>query len=83
MLAGDPPVRIDYLWTSAKPLAATLFAKKTSDGVSFSDHMGLAAVIGLPQPGLGKQADDSLVVANEEPLRVTVDILQHGARIAC
>lgn len=28
-------MRIDYLWTSAKPLAATLFSKKTSDGTSF------------------------------------------------
>ncbi|KAL4444071.1 hypothetical protein ABPG75_011808 [Micractinium tetrahymenae] len=43
--AGHRPARIDYLLTSGEPLAAELAMADTGRGFSYSDHLGVAAVL--------------------------------------
>lgn len=43
--AGHRPARIDYLLTSGRPLVAELALADTGLGFSYSDHLGVAAVL--------------------------------------
>lgn len=54
--AGHRPIRIDYILTTLRPLAAELALTDTGLGYSYSDHLGVAATLGF---GSGDAKDGS------------------------
>lgn len=43
--AGHGPIRIDYLLTTGRPVCADLALSDTGQGFSFSDHLGVTALL--------------------------------------
>ncbi len=80
--AGDPPVRIDYVWTSGAPAECTLYTDTCADGTSLSDHMGVRAVVdfGTKTEAVEKRLGQ-LRAADDEALVLAASIISTGARV--
>ena len=79
---GDPPVRIDYVWSSSQPAACSLFTAKCTDGTSLSDHMGVEAAIELrsaaPQPAAPGKRPGRQLGGDTAPLQSAREVIQQG-----